>query len=88
LPKDPATLALEREVTGETSEKDSPKSSEKSSEKILRLMRENASISASEIGQMIGLTSRAVEKQITGLKAKGRIPCGLVTGSSTGSPPA
>jgi predicted HTH transcriptional regulator len=84
LPKDPATLALEREVTGETSEKDSPKSSEK----IFRLMRENASISASEIGQMIGLTSRAVEKQITGLKAKGRIPCGLVTGSSTGSPPA
>ncbi|MDD4878542.1 MAG: winged helix-turn-helix transcriptional regulator [Candidatus Nanoarchaeia archaeon] len=47
------------------------KSSEKSSEKILRIIKENNEISAEEVAGKLGLSSRAVEKQIAGLKKKG-----------------
>ena len=47
------------------------KSSEKSSEKILVLLRENKNIGAKEIAKIIGISQRAVEKQISQLKAKG-----------------
>jgi len=49
------------------------KSSEKSSEKILALIRENHTISASEIAQKINLSARAVEKHISGLKKAGKL---------------
>ncbi len=51
----------------------SEKSSEKSSEKILALMSAKPNINASRIAQQIGITSRAVEKQITTLKKAGII---------------
>jgi len=55
------------------SEKGSEEGSEKSSEKILRLLSENPTASAKELAQQMGLTSRAVEKQISKLKEEGRL---------------
>lgn len=51
----------------------SEKHSEKSSEKILHLLAARASASAREIAGVLGLTPRAVEKQIASLKAAGRL---------------
>jgi ATP-dependent DNA helicase RecG len=45
--------------------------SEKTSEKIIALIQKNNTISAQEIAKEIGLTQRAVEKQISALKNKG-----------------
>lgn len=45
--------------------------SEKSSEKILRLISENKYISAQELAEILGISSRAVEKQISNFKDKG-----------------
>ena len=55
------------------SEKTAAKGSEKTVAKIIRLMRENAKISAAKIARKIGISSRAVEKHIAKLKAAGRI---------------
>jgi len=52
-------------------EKGSEKSSEKSSEKILTIIKENPHISARSIAEQLGLSSRAVEKQIARLKTNG-----------------
>jgi ATP-dependent DNA helicase RecG len=52
-------------------EKGSEKGSEKSSEKIIRLIKENLSISAREIADKVGLLSRTVEKHLSKLKEKG-----------------
>ncbi len=49
------------------------KSSEKSSEKIIAIIRENPEISAGEIASRIGITQRAVEKQVAALKKAGRL---------------
>jgi ATP-dependent DNA helicase RecG len=54
-------------------EKSSEKSREKSSEKILNLVRQNPAVSAREIAEALGLTSRAVEKQLGKLKKEGRL---------------
>jgi ATP-dependent DNA helicase RecG len=51
----------------------SPKSSEKSSEKILLLLRAEPELAAREIAQRIGISSRAVEKQIAKLRQEGRL---------------
>jgi len=51
-----------------SSEKSSEKGSEKSSEKILNLMRKRAKISAKEVAEKLGISSRAVEKQIAKLR--------------------
>ena len=53
------------------SEKSSEIGSEKSSEKILAIIRENPAISAKELAGMIGISSRAIEKHLSGLKHKG-----------------
>jgi fido (protein-threonine AMPylation protein) len=55
----------------ESSEKSSEKmqkSSEKSSEKILRLIKSNPQITIKELANQLGLTTRAVEKNIANLK--------------------
>ena len=49
------------------------KSSEKSSEKILSAIKGNNLLSAKEIAAKIGLTARAVEKQLAAMKKKGLI---------------
>ncbi|NOQ55847.1 MAG: winged helix-turn-helix transcriptional regulator [Nanohaloarchaea archaeon] len=49
------------------------KTSEKGSEKIIQIIKENSQISAKEIGVILGLTSRAVEMQLSRLKAEGKI---------------
>lgn len=70
---------LDQHKNKESAEKDTEssekiaKSSEKSSEKILRIMREKPEISAAQLSKEIGISPRAVEKQISALKAKGKI---------------
>jgi len=49
------------------------KSSEKSSEKILSLLKSDPKLAAGDIAKMIGITQRAVEKQIAKLREEGRI---------------
>lgn len=47
--------------------------SEKSSEKILSLLKSDPGLAAGDIAKMIGITQRAVEKQIAKLREEGRI---------------
>jgi len=47
--------------------------SEKSSEKILVLLQANPELAAREVATKLGLTSRAVEKQLAKLRLAGRI---------------
>ena len=49
------------------------KSREKSSEKIIAAIKENPAISAQQIAQLLGVTSRAIEKHLSKLKEKGII---------------
>jgi ATP-dependent DNA helicase RecG len=56
-----------------SSEKNSEKSSEKSSEKIYLLIKSNPKITAAEIAKTLGISQRAVERQISGLKQDGRL---------------
>jgi predicted HTH transcriptional regulator len=58
------------EKTSESSEKTS-KSSEKTSERILQLIMVNNKVSSAELSVAIGISSRAVEKQLKALKDKG-----------------
>lgn len=51
----------------------SPKSSLKSSLKIIELMQQNPAITIPEIAQSVGVTDRAIKKQIEKLKIQGRI---------------
>lgn len=50
---------------------DTQKSSVKSSVKILEAIRENNTVTAVELSQQLGLTLRAVEKQLAKLKLEG-----------------
>jgi len=47
--------------------------SEKDSEKILEIIKKNPAITAKELGNIIGISSRAVEKQIARLKKSGHL---------------
>ena len=47
------------------------KGSEKTSEKILSLLKENPKLSAKKLSELLGISSRAVEKQIASLEDKG-----------------
>lgn len=49
------------------------KSSQKSSQKIMDLMRTDPAITIADLMQNIGITDRAIKKQIGKLKAQGRI---------------
>jgi len=51
----------------------SEKSSEKSSEKILHHLRSEPTLSAKALAEKLGVSSRAVEKQIDLLKKEGRL---------------
>jgi ATP-dependent DNA helicase RecG len=55
------------------SEKGSGKGSEKGSEKILEIIKKNPAITAKELSNIIGISSRAVEKQIARLKISGHL---------------
>jgi ATP-dependent DNA helicase RecG len=55
------------------SEKSSEKGSEKSSEKIMEMIRSNGSVTISELANQIGISTRAVEKQLATLKAENRV---------------
>jgi len=54
-------------------EQDNSKSSEKSSEKILNLMKENNKITIEELSEKIGISTRAIEKNISKLKQEEKI---------------
>jgi len=51
----------------------SEKSSEKSSEKILGLLRNDPTLSARQLAETIGISQRAVEKQIARLREQDRL---------------
>jgi ATP-dependent DNA helicase RecG len=53
--------------------KSSPKSSPKTEQQIIELMRENALITTEQLGAALGITKRAVLKQIGKLKDQGRL---------------
>ena len=62
------------EQSGISSEKkfgEKSKSSEKTSDIILSLLKEKPKLSAKKLSELIGITSRAVEKQISSLEKKG-----------------
>lgn len=53
--------------------KSSQKGSQKSSQKIIELMKNDPKITVANLALHIGITERAIKKQIGKLKAKGRI---------------
>lgn len=55
------------------SEKSSEKGSEKSSEKILELVKRNKKITISELAEALGISTRAVEKQLSKLQKENRL---------------
>lgn len=71
----PATMERKKREgsAGETPGKSSGKSSEKSSEKILHHLRATPTLSAKALAEKLGVSSRAVEKQIDLLKKEGSL---------------
>jgi ATP-dependent DNA helicase RecG len=68
-----ATVQRKAVISSEEPETGSEKSSEKSSEKILALLKSAPELAAREIADALGITQRAVEKQIAKLREEGRI---------------
>jgi ATP-dependent DNA helicase RecG len=60
-------------LRGLSSEKGSEKGSEKTSEQIFAMIGPDPTISAKELSLSLGISSRAVEKWISQLKAQGRL---------------
>ena len=54
-------------------EQGSEEGSEKSSEKVLRLLKANPKLAARELAALLGITPRAVEKQIARLRKEGQL---------------
>lgn len=65
------TAAVRRKAVISSEEPDA--GSEKSSEKILALLKDTPKLAAREIAETLGITRRAVEKQIARLRKEGRI---------------
>lgn len=63
-------LGVEETTKGSVEEQKSTEESVKSSEKILRLIQNNPSITAREVAERMGLSSRNVEKHIRNLRTK------------------
>ena len=59
--------------SGKSSEKSSEKSSGKSSEKIINIIKDNPHITIEEMSSLLSLSTRAIEKNISKLKAQGLI---------------
>jgi ATP-dependent DNA helicase RecG len=53
--------------------KSSRKSSGKTEERIIRLLSVNGKLTIPELADTLGITTRAVEKQIAGLRGQGRL---------------
>jgi ATP-dependent DNA helicase RecG len=70
---EPDKRSLKTTVKTPIKKKSSEISSEKSSEKIVDLLKSNSKMAAREIGDVLGISSRAVEKQIAKLREEGRI---------------
>jgi ATP-dependent DNA helicase RecG len=68
-----ATVHRKELISSVEPETSSEKSTEKSSEKILALLKANPELSAREVAEAMGITSRAVEKQISKLRDENRI---------------
>ncbi len=64
--------SMEPEIGSEKSAEESI-SSQKSSRKILELMRDDPMVTIADLAQSVGITDRAIKKQIEKLKAQGRI---------------
>lgn len=68
-----ATIHRKASAEWVDNENGSEKSSEKSSEKILTLLKANPELAAREVADSLGITQRAVEKQISKLREEGRL---------------
>ncbi|KLK87253.1 ATP-dependent DNA helicase RecG [Methanoculleus sediminis] len=55
------------------SQKSSPKGSQKSSQKIIELMQHDPTVTIAELARSVGVTDRAIKKQIEKLKQQGRL---------------
>jgi predicted HTH transcriptional regulator len=69
----PASLTDAIETAVKSSPISSPISSPKTEEKILQLLRENPQCSTQQLGDVLGISKRAVLKQIEKLKQQGRL---------------
>jgi ATP-dependent DNA helicase RecG len=68
-----ATVRRKAVISSEEPDAGSEKSSEKSSEKILGLLKADPKLAARAIANALGISPRAVEKQIAKLRGEGRI---------------
>ena len=68
-----ATITRKAVISSEEPAAGSEKSSEKSSEKILGLLKADPKLAARAIADALGISTRAVEKQIAKLREEGRI---------------
>ncbi len=57
------------------SPKSSPKSSVKTEDRILDLIRQDDAVTTEQLGTLLGVSKRAVLKQISKLKNQGRLRC-------------
>lgn len=74
------TIIFKRDTSGifdspeeDRSRKSSVKSSVKTADKIIELMRENSLITIPELAKTLGITTRAIEKQIAKLQKNGQL---------------
>lgn len=70
------TIVFKRDSSGifdVSEENSSVKSSVKTADKIIELMRENSQITIPELANVLGITTRAIEKQIAKLQKIGRL---------------
>jgi ATP-dependent DNA helicase RecG len=68
-----ATVHRKELDDGVSEEKSSLKGSQKSSQKIIELMQNDPMITIADLALRIGITERAIKKQIGKMKAQGRI---------------
>ncbi len=66
-------LAGDSSVSGQGSPKSSPKSSPKTEDQILTLISEDPSVTTEQLGFVLGISKRAVLRQISKLKAQGHL---------------
>lgn len=70
------TIIFKRDTSGVfdvLEEKSSVKGSVKTADKIIELMRENSLTTIPELAKVLGITTRAIEKQIAKLQKNGRL---------------